>query len=166
MLLSSQDHLIMADLIIKNFDPKYKQAFKELNKAWIDKYFVMESEDYKSLDHPEESIINKGGYIFVALNGDQVIGVCALVKMDDADYDYELSKMAVDPSAHGHGIGQKLAEVVIQKAKSLGSRNLFLESNTVLVPAINLYRKLGFKEVLDRPSPYERSNIQMVLKFD
>ena len=36
-----------------------------------------------------------------------------------------------------------------------------LESNTILDPAINLYRKLGFEPVQGGVSPYDRCNIQM-----
>ena len=52
---------------------------------------------------------------------------------------------------------------VIEKAKEAGFKRLYLESNTILKPAINLYYKLGFKKITGAPSPYERSNIQMEL---
>ena len=43
---------------------------------------------------------------------------------------------------------------------------LFLDSNTVLEPAIRLYRKVGFKEIpVPEDSPYERCNIRMELKI-
>jgi GNAT superfamily N-acetyltransferase len=71
--------------------------------------------------------------------------------------------MAVDPQARGKGVGVALGVAVIEKARSLGASELYLESNTILEPAINLYRKLGFVEFVGEPSPYERCNIQMVL---
>ena len=41
-----------------------------------------------------------------------------------------------------------------------------LYSSTKLTPAINLYRKVGFKEVeLEKDSHYERSNIKMILEL-
>ena len=73
--------------------------------------------------------------------------------------------MAVDPKAQGKGIGNKLGRAVIRKAKELGARNLFLESNTELTAAINLYRKLGFQKIVGPPSQFERCNIQMELNF-
>jgi GNAT superfamily N-acetyltransferase len=90
------------------------------------------------------------------------VGTCALIRMDDSTY--ELAKMAVSPTAHGLGIGERLGRAAITKAKALGASRLYLESNTKLVPAINLYHKLGFqKTVAGAPSPYERCNIQMEL---
>ncbi len=38
-------------------------------------------------------------------------------------------------------------------------------SNAKLKPAINLYKKLGFKRIVGERSPYERCNIQMLLTF-
>ena len=85
------------------------------------------------------------------------------MKLEHLDYDYELAKMGVHPEFHGQGIGYLLGKAVIEKARSLGATTLYLESNTKLTPALNLYRKLGFQEVQAHESPYERSNIQMVL---
>ena len=42
---------------------------------------------------------------------------------------------------------------------------MFLESNSVLKPALALYRKLGFVEVHGEASPYDRCNVQMELRF-
>jgi len=149
------------EIRIVDFASKYKADFARLNYEWIHKYFKVEDSDRKSLDHPQENIINPGGHIFMAeLNG-EVVGTCALIKMDDKRY--ELAKMGVSPKAQGLGIGRLLGQAIIQKARELGAEVLYLESNTVLVPAINLYYKLGFKKVEPHDSPYARCNIQMEL---
>jgi len=67
----------------------------------------------------------------------------------------------VTSKAKGKGIGFLLGESVINKAVELEAKKVYLESNTVLVPAINLYKKLGFKRSQGVSSPYERCNIQM-----
>jgi DNA-binding MarR family transcriptional regulator/N-acetylglutamate synthase-like GNAT family acetyltransferase len=145
------------------YTPAYQQAFRDLNEEWINTYFKMEAADYKALDHPNEYILDKGGYILVALDGETPVGVCALIKMDDPVYEYELAKMAVSPKAQGKSVGYKLGSAIVEKARSLGAHNLYLESNTILKPAIGLYQKLGFKKVAGRATPYERCNIQMEL---
>lgn len=146
-----------------DYTPEYKTAFKALNEEWISAYFKMEETDYKALDNPEGYIMNKGGQIVVALYKDKPVGVCALIKMDDPDYDYELAKMAVSPKAQGKSIGWLLGQAIIEKARLAGCKNLYLESNTILKPAINLYQKLGFQKIAGRTTPYERCNIQMGL---
>ena len=85
--------------------------------------------------------------------------------MNDARYDFELAKMAVSPKAQGKNIGWLLGQAIIEKAKALGGKLMYLESNTSLKPAINLYYKLGFKKIVGRATPYERSNIQMELNL-
>jgi GNAT superfamily N-acetyltransferase len=153
------------EITIVAYHPNYRSHFKSLNKEWIDVYFKMEESDNKALDHPEEYILNPGGHILVAIHKETPVGVCALIKMDAPEFDFELAKMAVAPSARGLGIGWKLGKAVIEKAKSLGAKNIYLESNTVLAPAINLYYKLGFKKVHGVPTPYERCNIQMAMEL-
>ena len=42
---------------------------------------------------------------------------------------------------------------------------IYLESNTILTPALSLYQKLGFQRLPDdaKASPYERCNVKMEL---
>ncbi len=154
--------LALGNIRIVAYEPSYKSVFKDLNVEWISTYFVMEAADYKALDNPETSILKKGGHILIALYNDEPVGVCALIKtQNDPEMDYELAKMAVSPKAQGKKIGWIMGLAALEKARSLGAKALFLESNTILTPAIRLYYKLGFQKISNRPSPYERSNIQM-----
>ena len=152
-------------MLVVDYQPQYKQAFIALNEEWISTYFKLEEADHKVLNDPNQSIIAKGGHIFVALYSGEAVGVCALLRDPHPAYAFELAKMAVSPSVQGKGAGWLLAQAVVAKAKDLGAQNLYLESNTLLKPAINLYRKLGFEEVQGCGSAYERCNIQMVLNF-
>jgi DNA-binding MarR family transcriptional regulator/GNAT superfamily N-acetyltransferase len=153
------------DVQIVQYSEEHQSAFKALNIEWIQKYFKVEPEDLKSLDNPDSYILDKGGAIFVALYEGEALGVCAMVKMDDPDYDYELAKMAVSPKAQGKGMGHLLGKAILAEAEKRGARNVYLESNTKLTPAINLYKKLGFDLVPGRETPYERCNIQMAIHF-
>lgn len=154
---------------IVSYEPRFRAAFKALNIAWITRFFKMEAEDYAALDEPEEHILRPGGKIFVALADGVPVGVCSLINLRAAgntEFDFELSKLAVSEEARGLGIGEKLCNAVISAARELGGRNVYLESNTVLVPAVSLYRKLGFREVPGRAvSPYERCNIRLALEL-
>ncbi|MEM9000357.1 MAG: bifunctional helix-turn-helix transcriptional regulator/GNAT family N-acetyltransferase [Bacteroidota bacterium] len=156
----------MALTKIVAFSPKYATAFRALNEAWINRYFKIEPADRIALENPQTHILDKGGFIFVALYENEAVGVCALLKINRGGYAYELAKMAVSPKAQGKGIGYLLGKAVIAKAKALRAKRLFLESNTRLAPAIALYHKLGFKKVTGIATPYERCNIQMELRLD
>lgn len=147
------------------YEPKYQKAFKVLNEEWISTYFRMEEADYRTLDNAEAYILDNGGHILVALYEEEPVGVCALLKLADTEYDFELAKMAVSPKAQGKGVGKLLGQAAIEKAKALGASKIYLESNTTLKPAINLYYKLGFQEIAGRTTSYERCNIQMELSL-
>nr|WP_299389233.1 GNAT family N-acetyltransferase [Allomuricauda sp.] len=154
----------MSDTVkIVAYADQYAEAFRALNEEWIHKYFEMEEMDRISLHHPKEYILDKGGYIAVALFNDKAVGVCALIPTAREGYQFELAKMGVSPMAQGKGIGKKLGQHIVDKAKELGATRLYLESNRVLTPALNLYKKLGFEEMAGISSPYARSDIQMEL---
>jgi len=152
-----------SDVQIVDYQPLYAAAFRKLNEQWISSYFKMEEADYKALDNPEGYILNNGGHILVALYHQEPVGVCAILKMDDRDFDFELAKMAVSPSAQGKNIGWLLGQRALDKAKQLGGKKVYLESNTILKPAIGLYHKLGFQKIAGHATPYERCNIQMAV---
>jgi DNA-binding MarR family transcriptional regulator/N-acetylglutamate synthase-like GNAT family acetyltransferase len=154
------------DVQIVEYEPQYQLAFKSLNEEWISTYFKMEEADYKALDNPKEYILDKGGKIFVALHNNEAVGVCALIKMNDPNYDFEMAKMAVSPKAQGKNIGWLLGQAVVNTAKELGASKIYLESNTILKPAINLYYKLGFQKIVGHATPYKRCNIQMELNLN
>jgi GNAT superfamily N-acetyltransferase len=149
---------------IIDYLPEFHDDFKRLNIEWIERYFQLEEADYQSLDHPDETILKSGGSIFMARYQGEIVGTCALIRVDGNTY--ELVKMAVTEKARGKGIGRMLGKAVIDRARELKAKVIFLESNTMLKPAINLYRKLGFREVVGNPSPYQRCNIQMELSLD
>lgn len=151
------------DVKIVEYTPQYKEAFKALNEEWISTYFEMEEADYKALDNPEDYILKKGGKILVALYESEPVGVCALIKTNNPEYDFEMAKMAVSPKAQGKNIGWLLGQAIVASAKDLGAKKIYLESNTILKPAINLYYKLGFEKVFGLETPYKRCNIQMEL---
>lgn len=154
-----------SEVCIVPYSTRYREAFRELNLEWIRNYFKVEQADRDALDDPEGYILKRGGFIFVALLGDQPIGVCALIQREDERFPLELAKMAVSPIAQGKGVGALLGKAVIAKARELNAKNLFLESNTILTPAIGLYKKLGFVEVTSYHTHYQRCNIQMELKL-
>jgi DNA-binding MarR family transcriptional regulator/N-acetylglutamate synthase-like GNAT family acetyltransferase len=148
---------------ILDYSPEWQADFKRLNYQWIEKYFTVEEADEQVLNYPQEKILNPGGCILMARYNGEMVGTCALIKMDAVKY--ELAKMAVAEHARGKRIGWLLGQAAIQRARELGAEVLYLESNTMLEPAINLYYKLGFQRVIGHTSCYERCNIQMELKL-
>jgi GNAT superfamily N-acetyltransferase len=152
----------MEDVMTQIIDyvPAHQVYFEKFNRDWIEKYFWMEPIDFEVLQKPEEHIIAEGGEILMALCDEVPAGTVALKFVEPGVY--EFTKMAVDERFRGKKVGESLALAAIEKAKSLGAHKIILYSNTVLSPAIALYKKLGFAEVV-LDGPYKRSNIKMQL---
>ena len=154
-----------AEIKVVPFDPKFANAFADLNYPWIEESYGVEPHDHEVLDHPIESVIEPGGEIFFALAGGEAVGTVAMIRMDENHF--ELAKMAVSPNARGRGIGDKLMKACIQHAASAGAKSIILESNTKQEAAIRLYRKFGFVEIpLDPDSHFVRANIRMELALN
>jgi DNA-binding MarR family transcriptional regulator/predicted GNAT family N-acyltransferase len=145
---------------IEDYTEADAQAFMRLNREWIEKHFELEPADLELLSDPA-GILLAGGHIFMAREGDTAVGTCALLRMDDETF--ELAKMAVTKSVQGKGVGSRLGREILSKARELGARRVYLESNRKLEPAIRLYHRLGFREVRGPVSPYARCDIQMEL---
>jgi hypothetical protein len=60
------------------YETQHQPWFEQLNRAWIEKYFWMEPVDFQVLQHPDEHIIKKGGFIFMASYGNEIAGTVAL----------------------------------------------------------------------------------------
>ncbi|AFT79295.1 MarR family transcriptional regulator [Alteromonas macleodii str. 'Black Sea 11'] len=151
------------DIKVVDYAPKYREAFKSLNVEWISKYWELEEPDFKALDDPEGYILNQSGVILIALDKGEPIGCCALIKQTDDKF--ELAKMAVSPKAQGKGVGLLLGKSIVERAKLMGLKRLYLESNSVLKPAVSLYEKIGFKHIKGASSPYARCDVQMELQL-
>jgi N-acetylglutamate synthase-like GNAT family acetyltransferase len=151
---------ISADLSIIEFEAAHRKPFKELNVAWITKSFVMEESDETVLSDPEKHILEGGGAILLALYKNEIVGTCALTY--EGHDTYELTKMAVDENLRGLKIGYHLGVATLEKAKLLGAKKVILHSNRKgSAAAINLYYKLGFKEIPLGNAPWARADIKM-----
>ena len=147
---------------ILNYEPEFQPWFEKFNRDWIERFFEMEPIDFDVLQNPNDHIINKGGFIFMAQYNHEMAGTVALKYAKPGVY--EFTKMAVDEKFQGKKIGLALAEHAIRKAKALKASEIILYSNTKLLAAIQLYKKIGFREVpLDKA--YKRSNIKMELEL-
>lgn len=151
-----------APLSIIPFRPDLASAFAELNRAWIERFFLLEESDWKVLRDPHAAIIVPGGQIFFAMDGARAVGTVAAIRVSASSY--ELAKMAVSPTHQGRGIGERLGRGVIEHARAARAEKVYLETNSSLGSAIRLYERLGFVHGTPPvPSDYARADVYMEL---
>lgn len=143
---------------IVKYQKKYEKSFIELNKAWVEKFFVMEKEDYEILDHVED-FLEKGGMIFFAVEGEQVLATCMVIPSSEKVW--EICKLAADENYQGNGAGSAVFKACMDYAIERGAEKLTLISNHILKPALHIYKKFGFENVeVDRGDEYARCDVQ------
>lgn len=86
------------------------------------------------------------GRLLLAVDGDQVIIGCVAIRKLEDDV-CEMKRLYVPPRFRGDGLGRRLAEAVIQEARSIGYKKIRLDSLSSMTEAVGLYRSLGFTEI-------------------
>jgi len=155
----------MADIVVRQFQPGDEAAFRDINLEWIQKFFVVEAKDREVLSNPRKYILDPGGAIFLAIDGDTPVGAVALMPMGDGSV--ELAKMGVRPAAQGKGAGRMLVAAAVEGARQMGVKRVYIETNSSLGPALKLYHDAGFRPLANPvPSPYARADVQLELFLD
>ena len=153
----------MRKIEITNYNSKYDQSFYELNKSWIEEFWILEASDLKDLLKPQESIIDLGGEVFFALLNNLVVGTAAMIPFPNSKI--ELAKITVQKEYRGKGLSKILLKRCINYAKVSKAKEIFLISNSRLISARKLYDKFGFIEVDLDSNKYKRGNYKMVLSL-
>jgi putative acetyltransferase len=145
---------------VVTYREELRPAFEDLNRDWIESHFSLEDADRAIFADPRAAVLTPGGQIFFVVEGNAVLGTCAVLRHSAGEV--EIAKMAVAAAARGRGLGDLLMEASVDFARKTGARKVSIVSNTVLGPAISLYRKHGFIEVpLASDGRYQRANIRL-----
>jgi ribosomal protein S18 acetylase RimI-like enzyme len=151
---------------IVEFQRRYARYFRDLNYEWLEKYFEVEPYDKIVLNDPQKQIIKLGGCVFFARVSGEIVGTCALLKHTERKY--ELAKMGITERFRGRGIGRRLTQAAIDKARALEADTLVLATSKLLPVANHLYESMGFQHAdlsIIGPLPYKRETIVMAMKM-
>lgn len=92
----------------------------------------------------------KSAYFIVEKKG-QLIGGAGIAPLENGPKEIcELQKMYFLSEARGLGLGAKLMEVCLEKARQFEFKKCYLETMPYMTNAQNLYKKSGF-QYLDKP---------------
>jgi putative acetyltransferase len=93
------------------------------------------------------------GRLLLAEHEGQLAGCVALHKWEAGIC--EMKRLYLRPSFRGKGFGRVLAETVIAEARDIGYQRMRLDTiEPIMKDAVEMYRKLGFREIAPyRPNP-------------
>ncbi len=98
----------------------------------------------EDLDAIEAHYFENGGYFGVVEEANRIVATIGLYRVNKTTC--ELRKMYALPNQRGKGLGKKLMEFALAKAREMGFKRVVLETASPLKEAIGLYRRFGFQE--------------------
>ncbi|HCE55184.1 MAG: GNAT family N-acetyltransferase [Lutibacter sp.] len=105
----------------------------------------------KILDTLYEAYDTEKAIYYVIEKEGEIFGGAGIKQLDNYNGNVcELQKMYFLPEARGIGLGSKMMETCLQKAKEFGFEQCYLETLPYMEDARKLYRKVGFND-LDAP---------------
>lgn len=104
-------------------------------------------EDPETAQMYESYVGDRAEYFVVEYKG-QILGGAGISPLKNFDSNVcELQKMYSLPKMRGQGIGQKLLETCLDKAKSFDFKQCYLETIPLLESAVKLYKRNGFEQI-------------------
>lgn len=85
------------------------------------------------------------GYLLLARANGKAVGCVAIRNQSGATC--EMKRLYMKPEYRGVGLGRRLAENAIRKARQLGYARMVLDTLPSMTEAQSLYESLGFQEV-------------------
>lgn len=79
--------------------------------------------------------------------------------------DADVQTIAVGTKGQGCGIGRRLLDELIERAKDAGCVQLVLEVRSDNAPALGLYRRAGFEAISTRPNYYAPGVHALVMRL-
>ncbi|MES2645480.1 MAG: GNAT family N-acetyltransferase [Bacteroidota bacterium] len=100
----------------------------------------------ESTDHLSDVFRKEGSFYFVAEAAGKLLGGGGIYPTDGLPAGVcELVKMYLHPEARGLGLGKKLMQYCLDKAKTYGYQQIYLETMPELIKAVPMYEKFGFE---------------------
>lgn len=138
---ATESELNSVRTLVQSFIGWLRQVYPEAQDAFDQDARAVEA-DLASLPSAYGSPTGK---LLVAYSDGEVAGTVALRDMGQRIC--EMQRMFVEAKFRGQGIGRVLATALINDARALGYRQMWLSTGQRHVAAQGLYRSLGFQDI-------------------
>ena len=129
----------------------------EESMAYYDARGVLEE-----MDDVQGSYFDNDGTFFVLVDGDQLVGTGAIMKLDDEIC--ELKRLWFLKEYRGKGLGYQMTQELISFARSKGYKRVRLETDRdAQSQALTFYKRLGFYEIPRYSQHDDEVAMEMVL---
>lgn len=119
-----------------------------------------EFDDFWTFNILEQEFKNENTTYIVAKENDFVVGFAGLLMIVD---EANIMNIVTKKDKRNSGIGTLLLKKLIELAREKNSTSITLEVNEKNIPAINLYKKLQFKEVGVRKKYYDNTDSAILM---
>lgn len=151
------------EIITYNFEESLKEAFIEMNKAWIIRDYILEEEDIRVLSNIDNAIRNGSKIYFALYKG---IPISTLMLINLGNNIYELAKYATKEGYENLGAGSSVLKYALNDAKEFANK-IIIATNKKCLSAIHLYKKYGFVELKQIKSfGFSSSRVDICFELD
>lgn len=132
--------------LIQNYSAESLKGVRRLFKEYEDALgFKLSFQNFKKeLSSLPGEYCPPKGCIILAMGNGRIVGCVAVRKISGETA--EMKRLYVKPRHRGKGVGELLAKEAMGQAKLMGYKKMKLDTVSKMIPAIELYKKLGFKE--------------------
>mmetsp|Transcript_9818 Transcript_9818/g.25802 ORF Transcript_9818/g.25802 Transcript_9818/m.25802 type:complete len:248 (+) Transcript_9818:73-816(+) len=137
-------------------------AFREITSKWMTEVGIeITAEDQQQFDDPEEVLLGRGSFVWVALSGMEPLGCCVLLRTgegagDDAAQEeavapatWTLTKLGVEADSRRKGVGRRLFEALMRQFQEVAAEGQVLSAEVPVAvgdAAEAFLRSVGFEE--------------------
>ncbi|MCI2229693.1 GNAT family N-acetyltransferase [Polaribacter sp. MSW13] len=159
------------DFIIREIEPRDNSQIAKVIRSVLIEFGVPKvgtAYEDKATDEMYENFQKSTSVYYVIEHKKKIVGGVGIAQLDNYEGNVcELQKMYFLPITRGKGLGSKLINTCLNKAKSLGYESCYLETMPYMDAAKALYKKNGFVN-LEKPignTGHYSCNVWMIKKL-
>lgn len=138
-------------LTIRRYLPQDRESIEALHVLALQRVgaYVGNGPWDDDLRNVQAVYLNNGGEFLVGMCAGEIVAMGGLRRINDERA--EIKRLRVHPDYQRRGFGQRMMDMLEDRARRLGYRVLFLDTTTAQTGALNLIRKNGYQEIGRRP---------------